>query len=82
MLLDTLADLLYRTIEVFRRAVTAIFEFATSQYKYIFSLSEAATSNGSCTHTEARITGSKRQSAGGSSAMHKTGNCLTLLNEI
>lgn len=40
--LNTLADLLYRAGGVFRRAVTAIIEFATSQYKSIFSPSEAA----------------------------------------
>ena len=41
-LLNALADLLYRTIEVFRRAVAAIIDFATSQYKSVFSPSEAA----------------------------------------
>lgn len=41
-LLNALADLLYRTVEVFRRAVAAIIDFATSQYKSVFSPSEAA----------------------------------------
>ena len=41
-LFDALADLLYRTIEVFCRAVAAIMDFATSQYKSVFSSSEAA----------------------------------------
>lgn len=33
---------LYRTVEVFRCAVTAIIDFASSQYKSIFSPAEAA----------------------------------------
>lgn len=41
-LLDALADLLYRTVEVFRRTVAAIIDFAASQYKSIFSPAEAA----------------------------------------
>lgn len=41
-LLDALADLLYRTAEVFRRAVAAITDFASSQYKSLFSPAEAA----------------------------------------
>ena len=41
-LLNALADLLYRTGGVFRRAVAAIISFATSQYKSVFSPSEAA----------------------------------------
>lgn len=41
-LLNTLADLLYRAGGVFRRAVSAIISFATSQYKSVFSPSEAA----------------------------------------
>ncbi len=41
-LLNALADLLCRTVEVFRRAVAAIIDFASSQYKSVFSPSEAA----------------------------------------
>lgn len=41
-LLNALADLLYRTVEVFRRAVAAIIDFASSQYKSVFSPFEAA----------------------------------------
>lgn len=41
-LLNALADLLYQTGDVFRRAVAAIIDFATSQYKSVFSPSEAA----------------------------------------
>ncbi|WP_300106756.1 hypothetical protein [uncultured Alistipes sp.] len=40
-LLNALADLLYQTVEVFCRAVAAIMDFATSQYKSVFSPSEA-----------------------------------------
>lgn len=45
-LLNALADLLYRTVEVFRRAIGAIIDFATSQYKSVFS------SSGSGRHQE------------------------------
>ena len=41
-LLNALANLLYRTVEVFRRAVASIMDFATSQYKSVFLPSEAA----------------------------------------
>ena len=41
-LLNALADLLYRAGGVFRHAVTAIIDFASSQYKSVFSPSEAA----------------------------------------
>lgn len=41
-LLNALADLLYQTVEVFRRAVASIMDFATSQYKSVFSPSETA----------------------------------------
>mgnify|MGYP000784870519 CR=1 FL=1 len=40
-LLNTLADLLYLTAEIFLRAITAIMDFATSQYKSVFSPDEA-----------------------------------------
>lgn len=41
-LLNAPADLLYRTAEVFRRAVAAVIDFSFSQYKSIFSPTEAA----------------------------------------
>lgn len=41
-LLNVLADLLYQAGGVFRRAVAAIIDFATSQYKSVFSPSEVA----------------------------------------
>jgi len=42
VLLDTLADLLYRAGGVFCRAIAAIIDFATSKHKSIFSPDEAA----------------------------------------
>ena len=42
VLLDTLADLLYRAGGVFCRAIAAIIDFATSKHKSIFSSDEAA----------------------------------------
>lgn len=41
-ILNIIAEILYQTSEVFRRAIDAIVHFGTEQYKSIFTPSEAA----------------------------------------